>query len=53
MEIKIGSRVHISTHGRNVGTITKIFKSIYGFIAVVQMDCEPAPRGAGLIFQAM
>ena len=39
-EKKIGSRVTISTHGSNLGTIQKIDED---FI-IVQMDGEPGPR---------
>lgn len=44
MEIKVGSKVYISTHGSAVGTVIKIMKGAYGFDAVVQIDGEPGPR---------
>jgi hypothetical protein len=38
--LEIGSRVTISTHGSNLGTIQKITGDLF----VVQMDGEPGPR---------
>ena len=39
-EKKISSRVTISTHGSNLGTI----QEIDGDFIIVQMDGEPGPR---------
>lgn len=39
-KITIGTRVTISTHGINLGTVQQIIKDRI----VVQMDGEPAPR---------
>lgn len=43
--IKIGSRVTISTHGTNLGTVKDLNpKGYYSNTVVVQMDGEPGPR---------